>query len=679
MTGEQPIAVIRDSQREVIVVGQRGPAGVAGTGLSPSLNGYVKGDGAGNFTAVASIPQADLTLSGDLLAVEALSGTGIAVRTASNTWALRALVIAAGLSITNPLGVAGDLTLGLANDLAAIEGLSSTGFAARTGTDAWASRTLTAPGAGFTITNPAGVAGNPTFVLANDLGAIEALATTGYPRRTGTDTWVLETQVPWGSLSGTPTTLVGYGITDGQPLDSDLTAIAGLSSNGYARRTGAGAWTIDAAVPWGSLSSTPTTLVGYGITDAQPLDGDLTAIAALSGTGLAARTSSNTWAQRSLTQPAAGLTISNPAGVAGDPTFALANDLAALEGLSTTGYARRTGTDAWTIDAAIPWASLSGVDADLDAIAALSGTGFAVRTGSNTWANRSLTQPAAGFTITNPAGVAGDPTFALADDLAALEALAATGIVARTAASTWVPRTITGTNNRLSVSNGDGVAGNPTLDVDANYVGQASITTLGTIGTGVWNAGAVSSSSTVVATTSMTAGTFVAAGTEVRTPIVTSNAASALALKTSGGIQVNIGHVGSAVNYVELLGNVTTGAPRIRVNGSDTNINWVLGTKGQGVFQFFTDALGTAPEQFRIDHTAGATRFITVTGSNGGNPKISVSAGNLDIAAPVVLTGQTVGSTVGAAGGASALPATPLGYLTTAINGTACKVPYYTV
>ena len=82
----------------------------------------------------------------------------------------------------------------------------------------------------------------------------------------------------------------------------------------------------------------------------------------------------------------------------------------------------------------------------------------------------------------------GVPLAFLAGDLAALEALSTTGIAARTGASTWATRTLTGTSNRLSVSNGDGVAGNPTLDISASYVGQASITTLGTIGTGTWQA-----------------------------------------------------------------------------------------------------------------------------------------------------------------------------------------------
>ena len=42
-------------------------------------------------------------------------------------------------------------------------------------------------------------------------------------------------QVPWSDLTEMPTTLAGYGLTDAQPLDSDLTAIAALSTTSYGR------------------------------------------------------------------------------------------------------------------------------------------------------------------------------------------------------------------------------------------------------------------------------------------------------------------------------------------------------------------------------------------------------------------------------------------------------------
>ena len=73
-------------------------------------------------------------------------------------------------------------------------------------------------------------------------------------------------------------------------------------------------------------------------------------------------------------------------------------------------------------------------------------------------------------------------------DLTALAALATTGMMARTAADTYTMRTITGTASRISMTTGNGVSGNPTIDIDSGYVGQTSITTLGTIAAGTWNA-----------------------------------------------------------------------------------------------------------------------------------------------------------------------------------------------
>jgi hypothetical protein len=107
--------------------------------------------------------------------------------------------------------------------------------------------------------------------------------------------------------------------------------------------------------------------------------------------------------------------------------------------------------------------NVQAFDADLSALAALNSTGIATRTATNTWAQRTLQAPAAGFSITNPAGVAGDPTFALANDLAALEGLSSAGIAARTGTDTWAVRTLTGTANEIEVTNGNGVSGNPTL------------------------------------------------------------------------------------------------------------------------------------------------------------------------------------------------------------------------
>ena len=76
-------------------------------------------------------------------------------------------------------------------------------------------------------------------------------------------------------------------------------------------------------------------------------------------------------------------------------------------------------------------------------------------------------------------------------DLTALAAIATTGLYVITGAGTSTTRTITGTTNRISVTFGSGVLGDPTIDIDAAYIGQTSITTLGTIISGTWNANTI--------------------------------------------------------------------------------------------------------------------------------------------------------------------------------------------
>src|SRR3989304_5835779 len=64
---------------------------------------------------------------------------------------------------------------------------------------------------------------------------------------------------------------------------------------------------------------------------------DLSALEALSGTGLAARTAADTWALRSLVGPAAGITVSNGDGTGGKPPPAPAQDPAGVEGPAGAG------------------------------------------------------------------------------------------------------------------------------------------------------------------------------------------------------------------------------------------------------------------------------------------------------------------------------------------------------
>lgn len=119
-------------------------------------------------------------------------------------------------------------------------------------------------------------------------------------------------------------------------MKANLPAISGLSSSAQARVV---------LYQTGELIHAP--LDGVQL---QPLDATLTALAGLdSAAGIVTQTGADAFTKRTLQAPAAGLTITNPAGTAGDPTFALANDLSALEALASTGLAKRTGTDAWSV------------------------------------------------------------------------------------------------------------------------------------------------------------------------------------------------------------------------------------------------------------------------------------------------------------------------------------------
>jgi hypothetical protein len=168
----------------------------------------------------------------------------------------------------------------------------------------------------------------------------------------------------------------------------------------------------------------------------------------------------------------------------------------------------------------------------------------------------SASAPAAGFTISgSPITTTGTFTFALADDLAAVEGIATTGLATRTAANTWTARTIAGTAARISVANGDGVASNPTIDISSNYAGQASITTLGTITTGTWQG-------TTIAT---------ANGGTGRTSIGTAN--QLLGVNTAGSaLEYKTLQVGTGLN-IALASNLIT--------LTNTGVTSIAGTANQ--------------------------------------------------------------------------------------------------
>lgn len=120
------------------------------------------------------------------------------------------------------------------------------------------------------------------------------------------------------------------------------------------------------------------------------------------------------------------------------------------------------------------------LDAGLTALAVFNSNGLLVQTANDTFVARALTPPANGFSITNPGGSLGNPTFTLTNDLAALEGLAGTNnIYYRSAADTWTAVTIgTGlsfTAGTLAATAGAKVGFSAYETVDQNCANGANV------------------------------------------------------------------------------------------------------------------------------------------------------------------------------------------------------------
>lgn len=94
-----------------------------------------------------------------------------------------------------------------------------------------------------------------------------------------------------------------------------------------------------------SLNGKPSTLSGYGISDAQPLDNDLTAIANLSSNGFVSKTGNGTAATRSINGSAGRISVTNGDGISGNPTLDLVPVATANRYYATNvdQYGRTTG------------------------------------------------------------------------------------------------------------------------------------------------------------------------------------------------------------------------------------------------------------------------------------------------------------------------------------------------
>lgn len=154
--------------------------------------------------------------------------------------------------------------------------------------------------------------------------------------------------------------------------------------------------------------------------------------------------------------------------------------------------------------------------------------------------------------------------------------------------------TITGTSNQITVVNGSGAAGNPTLSIATGYVGQTSLTTLGTIGTGTWNGSVIGAtyggtginngSNTVTLGGNLnTASTFTTSGAFSLTLITTS--ATSITLPSTGTILSSANNLNDVGNKVTAVNNIMpsqTGNSGLFLSTNGSAISWANVTGASG-------------------------------------------------------------------------------------------------
>jgi hypothetical protein len=275
--------------------------------------------------------------------------------------------------------------------------------------------------------------------------------------------------------------------------------------------------------------------------------------------GMVAQTAANTFTARTITGTANQISLINGNGITGDPTISIpsaviltgassinssSSTLAIGDSVTTTLTLGRAGQTT-SLPATISMPNLTAslplqLNASYNVISQAINIGTAGITGTLPIVNGG----------TNSATALSNNRIMVSSGGAIVEAAAlSNGMVAQTAANTFTARTITGASNQVTVTNGDGISGNPTLSLPAAII--------------LSNPSSINSASTLTigdsATTTLTLGrtgqtTAVASTLNVDSGIIDRTAAGTLAI---GGTNVGTLSLGRSGQTTAILGNHT--------------------------------------------------------------------------------------------------------------------------
>ena len=234
------------------------------------------------------------------------------------------------------------------------------------------------------------------------------------------------------------------------------------------------------------------------------------------------------------------------------------------------------------------------------------------------------TAPAAGFTISgSPITTSGTFVFTLANDLAAIEALTGTGIPARTGTDTWALRTITA-GTGISVSNGDGVSGNPTITNSAPDQ-TVSITGAGiSVATGTYPSFTITSAEVDGSTTNEIQ-TYAHTGTTSYTNTL-SLGGGAFTLQAAGILAIS--HTAGTVTF-------TATEAQIANNGLSDN------EAGGGIFRLGNRYMNSSDGLFSFDRKINLNAFRLFIGDNTDSTLLHIDGTNDKVGIHTTAPGRT--------------------------------------
>lgn len=87
----------------------------------------------------------------------------------------------------------------------------------------------------------------------------------------------------------------------------------------------------------------------------------------------------------------------------------------------------------------------------------------------------------------------------------------------------------------------------------------------------------------------------------------------------------------NAVNRITVSGSATGGQVYLAAQGADANVPLAIYSKGRSNLSLCTGGDVDGPTQLVVVDVAAANRAVTVQGSNGGSPRISTTAGALEL------------------------------------------------